>query len=346
MAVGKKLRWEIFRRDNFACRYCGRAAKDGAVLEVDHVKPRSRRGGDIPTNLVTACDACNSGKSDTPISAPPIEDVPQEAFRRRCADLGVAGVELDHEEPLSVTEEILSYFPVSEHEVLFEQAREWLEGAGIEAASPARVWDQVAANAYFEAWMRINSLTSALQRFLELQHLKEVQAIRPSAEAHVRREQELKDPPDCMVTLEIAERVLDQEDDRLLDGLPPDELAEWLAFAEALRGDNPLGLPNTEAAGRREAARIFRVIAADNYYFDMCSFPGEKIPHCPKRAEHRIFIEGCEHCDGPLTVDGGHPSCRWHTEAFRAGQMTRRSDGFSPSLRDVRPFSDEQREPA
>lgn len=44
MAIGKKLRWEVFRRDNFACRYCGRTARDGAVLEVDHVTPRSHRG--------------------------------------------------------------------------------------------------------------------------------------------------------------------------------------------------------------------------------------------------------------------------------------------------------------
>lgn len=77
MAIGKKLRFEIFRRDNFACRYCGATAKDGAVLEPDHVIPRARGGQDVATNLVTACDGCNSGKSDTPLDAPTVADVLQ-----------------------------------------------------------------------------------------------------------------------------------------------------------------------------------------------------------------------------------------------------------------------------
>lgn len=85
MAVSKKLRFEVFRRDNFACRYCGRSAMAGAVLEADHVKPRARGGSDSATNLVTACEECNSGKSDTPLDAPAVADVPQVAFRVACA---------------------------------------------------------------------------------------------------------------------------------------------------------------------------------------------------------------------------------------------------------------------
>lgn len=80
MAIGKRLRFQIFRRDNFACRYCGTAAKDGAVLEVDHVHPRSDGGKDVPTNLITACEGCNSGKSDIPLNAPLVDDVPQADF--------------------------------------------------------------------------------------------------------------------------------------------------------------------------------------------------------------------------------------------------------------------------
>ncbi|WP_214103196.1 HNH endonuclease [Acrocarpospora catenulata] len=81
MAIGKRLRFQIFRRDNFACRYCGLTATAGAVLEVDHVKPRSEGGRDVPTNLVTACEGCNSGKSDVPLGAPVVADVPQADFR-------------------------------------------------------------------------------------------------------------------------------------------------------------------------------------------------------------------------------------------------------------------------
>lgn len=60
-----KLRFEILKRDNFTCRYCGRNVNDdGIKLCVDHVKPRNRGGKDNPDNLVTSCSECNAGKSD------------------------------------------------------------------------------------------------------------------------------------------------------------------------------------------------------------------------------------------------------------------------------------------
>jgi len=57
------LRFEILKRDAFSCRYCGARAKNGAVLQVDHVKPKAAGGTDEPTNLTTACADCNSGKA-------------------------------------------------------------------------------------------------------------------------------------------------------------------------------------------------------------------------------------------------------------------------------------------
>lgn len=62
MSISKRRRFRILKRDGFRCRYCGSAAADGAELEVDHVHPRSRGGGDDPRNLVTACRQCNRGK--------------------------------------------------------------------------------------------------------------------------------------------------------------------------------------------------------------------------------------------------------------------------------------------
>ena len=59
-----KKRFVIFERDGFKCRYCGRAAETGVVLEIDHVKPRSFGGSDDMENLVTACHECNMGKAD------------------------------------------------------------------------------------------------------------------------------------------------------------------------------------------------------------------------------------------------------------------------------------------
>jgi hypothetical protein len=58
--------YQILARDNFTCRTCGRSAqKDGVVLHVDHIKPRSKGGTDDPSNLQTLCLKCNIGKSDT-----------------------------------------------------------------------------------------------------------------------------------------------------------------------------------------------------------------------------------------------------------------------------------------
>lgn len=60
-ALSKKRRFEILTRDNFTCQYCGAMAPD-AVLHIDHVCAVANRGSNAPTNLVTACSACNSGK--------------------------------------------------------------------------------------------------------------------------------------------------------------------------------------------------------------------------------------------------------------------------------------------
>src|SRR5690606_6758165 len=64
MAVSKRLRFEIFRRDSHTCRYCG-ATAPGTPLRVDHVVPLAPGGTDHPSNLVTSCEPCNSGKTST-----------------------------------------------------------------------------------------------------------------------------------------------------------------------------------------------------------------------------------------------------------------------------------------
>lgn len=61
MPIGPKLRFEVFKRDDFTCRYCGRKTP-AVVLEVDHVIPVAEGGGDEIENLVTSCWECNSGK--------------------------------------------------------------------------------------------------------------------------------------------------------------------------------------------------------------------------------------------------------------------------------------------
>ena len=61
MGVSRGLRFEVLKRDDFTCRYCGKKSPE-AILEVDHVIPRSKKGADDPENLVTACYECNRGK--------------------------------------------------------------------------------------------------------------------------------------------------------------------------------------------------------------------------------------------------------------------------------------------
>lgn len=63
MTLSKRTRFEIFKRDNFTCQYCGSRPPD-VVLEVDHIHPRSKGGDNDTINLITACADCNRGKSD------------------------------------------------------------------------------------------------------------------------------------------------------------------------------------------------------------------------------------------------------------------------------------------
>src|SRR5690242_10010956 len=60
--MNARLRFEILKRDNFTCRYCGRSAA-ATELRVDHVIPVALGGSDMPDNLVAACHDCNAGKS-------------------------------------------------------------------------------------------------------------------------------------------------------------------------------------------------------------------------------------------------------------------------------------------
>lgn len=60
--VTPKIRFEVLKRDNFTCQYCG-AHGEGVVLEVDHIIPISKGGTSDMGNLITTCFDCNRGKS-------------------------------------------------------------------------------------------------------------------------------------------------------------------------------------------------------------------------------------------------------------------------------------------
>lgn len=60
-SIPQSVRFNVLRRDNFTCRYCGRGSP-AVVLHLDHVKPYSAGGADTEANLITSCDRCNYGK--------------------------------------------------------------------------------------------------------------------------------------------------------------------------------------------------------------------------------------------------------------------------------------------
>jgi len=67
MAISVRTRFEVFKRDDFTCQYCGKKSPD-VVLEVDHIVPQCEGGGDDSINLRTACWDCNRGKAGTPLN--------------------------------------------------------------------------------------------------------------------------------------------------------------------------------------------------------------------------------------------------------------------------------------
>jgi len=69
--LSKKLRFDVFKRDGFACVYCGTHPSETTILEVDHVHPVIEGGTNEIDNLVTACFDCNRGKGKHLLSTIP-----------------------------------------------------------------------------------------------------------------------------------------------------------------------------------------------------------------------------------------------------------------------------------
>lgn len=68
--IGKKTRFEAFKRDSFTCSYCGKTPP-AVVLELDHIIPLAHGGQDDLDNLTTACFDCNRGKGARPLDELP-----------------------------------------------------------------------------------------------------------------------------------------------------------------------------------------------------------------------------------------------------------------------------------
>jgi 5-methylcytosine-specific restriction endonuclease McrA len=63
----RKVRYEVLREQKGKCQCCGRSAKDGVILHVDHIVPLSKDWSKRldKNNLQVLCEDCNLGKSNT-----------------------------------------------------------------------------------------------------------------------------------------------------------------------------------------------------------------------------------------------------------------------------------------
>lgn len=72
--IPQSIRFNVLRRDNFTCRYCGRSSPD-VILHCDHAVSVKEGGDDSEGNLITACVDCNLGKSSKSVN--PTTETPE-----------------------------------------------------------------------------------------------------------------------------------------------------------------------------------------------------------------------------------------------------------------------------
>lgn len=63
--VSNQLRFQIYERDGYRCKQCGRTEDEVGGLEIDHIRPISQGGKSELHNLQTLCRDCNKEKGAT-----------------------------------------------------------------------------------------------------------------------------------------------------------------------------------------------------------------------------------------------------------------------------------------
>lgn len=59
--IEQNVSWRVFKRDGYACRYCG---KDDVPLTVDHLVRWEEAGPSTEANLLSSCRKCNRTRGD------------------------------------------------------------------------------------------------------------------------------------------------------------------------------------------------------------------------------------------------------------------------------------------
>jgi hypothetical protein len=122
MALSVRTRFEIFKRDDFTCRYCGRRSPE-VVLEIDHVLPLCEGGSDDEMNLLTSCWECNRGKSGIPLALIMTGEDPHD----RAIEL------LERERQLSEYNRLIAHERQQREEKAWELWRYWQRARGLKA---------------------------------------------------------------------------------------------------------------------------------------------------------------------------------------------------------------------
>ena len=60
--IDQNVSWQVFKRDGYACRYCG---KNDVPLTVDHLVLWEEGGPTTVENLTSACKKCNRTRGNT-----------------------------------------------------------------------------------------------------------------------------------------------------------------------------------------------------------------------------------------------------------------------------------------
>lgn len=62
----RRLRWQFLQQHESRCQVCGRTARDGIKINVDHIEPRKTHPHLAlePGNLQVLCNECNHGKGN------------------------------------------------------------------------------------------------------------------------------------------------------------------------------------------------------------------------------------------------------------------------------------------
>ncbi len=137
--IGKKLRFEVFKRDGFVCQYCG-AHPPAAILHVDHIVPVAEGGGNEIENLITSCQPCNLGKGPRPLNVKPASagfDVEiareREEQARGYAEVMLARREREEEEAWIVADVFVARFSLNEgiRRDYLESIRQFNEKLGV-----------------------------------------------------------------------------------------------------------------------------------------------------------------------------------------------------------------------